>query len=89
MLREQRRFKGEDTQHMVHGAANFLYPLWPPSPNRWADKMHRFNALCTQTLFNTQVKVRRIHTHKNPGLVCEQALHQLFADAQDPPDTLD
>ena len=45
VLFEQIDLKRKNAQHMVHALADFFHTFGAPSPNGWADKMHRANAV--------------------------------------------
>ena len=84
-VRQQVRFKRKDAQHVVHAALDFFDPLWTPSPDGGADKMHCGNARGLEAGFQVQVEIGRIHTDEHIGRRRQQPLLELFTDGHNAP----
>ena len=82
VLGQQFWLKRKDAQHMVGRLADFFHTIGTPSPDGRADKVHRLDTGLTQRSLQAQIEVRCIHTHKNRWRMRNQALAQLFANAQ-------
>ena len=54
-----------------------------PSPNRGADKVNRLDACGLQPRLQTQIEIRRIHTHEHIRPLFQQTVAQLTSDTVD------
>ena len=82
VLLQQRRLKREDAQDMVGSTADFFNAIGAPCPDGRADKMHGFNACCTQIGLQPQIEIRGIHADEDIRAIPEQPLAQLLANCQ-------
>jgi hypothetical protein len=57
--------KRENQEHVIHGCANSLDSLTAPGPDRGRNEVDSPNPLTTQSGFNPEIKIGRIHAKEH------------------------
>ena len=82
---QQIHLKGEDAQHMINAAADFLDPIGAPGPDRRANKVNGLDAFSFERGFQIQIEIGCVHANKHIGALLQQPSFELIADAHDFP----
>src|SRR5206468_3832572 len=83
VLRQQLRLEGEDAQHVVAGALEFLDALHAPGPDRGADEVHGLDAAALEVFLEPEVEVRGVDADEDVRPLLQQPVAQRIADAHD------
>ena len=84
VLRIERRFKGQHTQHQVYRLAHGPHPPLSPGPDLRTDVLHRGQAAALEPARQAQVERRGIDAHEDIRRIAQELAQQAGTQAIEP-----